>query len=114
MEFTTQFGERLTRDITLIRGKLCEVLTNMAVAELPRRAHFAIDVKEKLAAGLDLAIKRAHRRPSIRRVMQHAVGDDQVKTVIGERRFHKVGLNDGAVRLIASILEGGEGCFGDV
>src|SRR2546430_2608816 len=108
-QLAPELSHSLAGRVALVRWQFAEALTNVSVAELSRRAHFLVDVKEELAAGLKLAIETANGVTRVRRMMKHAIGDDEVKVLIRKRRIHKVGLHHRAVREVARILECGEG-----
>src|SRR5437762_1742772 len=65
--------------VALVRRQFAEAFTNVGIAKLSRRAHFLVDVKEELAPQLKLAIETANGVTRVRRVVKHAISDDQVK-----------------------------------
>src|SRR5437764_1468300 len=93
-QFTAELRNPLARGIAFFRRQLGEVFTDVRIAELARRPHLLVHIKEELSARLHFAIKSLYRSARIRRVVKHPIRNDELESFVLERSVHEIGLND--------------------
>src|SRR5579871_5018028 len=105
-QLPAQFREPFAGKVARLGGELHEFAAQVLIGELAGSAHLSIDIEEELPSRLHLAEQGKNGSPGIRRVVQHAVRDHKIETVIGNRSIHQVGLDHVAINQISGVLEG--------
>src|SRR5262249_28536369 len=86
----------------------------MLVAELSGGTHLLVNVKEELAGRAKLAIEFKDRCLGVWRVVENAVGDDQVEDAIREGQIHEIGTNHRAIGQVGRLVENDIGRSRDI
>src|SRR5215831_18657641 len=108
-KFAAEFSEALAECIACLWLQRCVRTPDVFVAKLASRTHFAINVEKELPSWLHFSEKCFERGTGVRSMVEHAVGNDEVKELVRKRCGHKIGLNDVTIREIGRIFVRGKG-----